>query len=248
MDSPTTSQPLATPPVAPRQQLTPIGELLRSSWQYFESHFVKILKITLLSWVAIFAVSIVAALMGATTSKVDHLTPLQTLVLVIYLIVVVAAACWQQAALIYSMTPEGEAKSSTEVYQASKPWLGTVFLAALVSGVLVAIGFILLIIPGVILAVWFCMSAYVIVHENKSSIEALKTSRHLVKGRFWPVLARLLILIVIAIIISIIVSIISSTFGQTIRSFLNLVVSLFLTPFIIIYLERVYRSLKQAPV
>jgi len=49
---------------------------------------------------------------------------------------------------------------------------------------------ILLIIPGIIFAVWFSFGNYILILGDAKGVNALKTSKALVKGYFWPVLWR----------------------------------------------------------
>ena len=58
-------------------------------------------------------------------------------------------------------------------------------LASIASGVIVFVGFILLIIPGIILAVRLQYATYLIVDKNLGPIEALKTSWKLTRGNTW---------------------------------------------------------------
>lgn len=66
---------------------------------------------------------------------------------------------------------------------------------ALFSSVLVALtvvgGIILLIVPGIIFAIWFCFVPYIVATEGKHGIEAMHLSHQLVRGRWWAVFARL---------------------------------------------------------
>ena len=50
------------------------------------------------------------------------------------------------------------------------------------------IGFLLLIIPGIVLAILWSIAVPVLLAEQKGPIDAMHTSFDLVKGQFWPVL------------------------------------------------------------
>ena len=58
-------------------------------------------------------------------------------------------------------------------------------LASIASGFIVFVGFILLIIPGIIWAVRLQFATYLIVDKNLGPIEALKTSWKLTHGNTW---------------------------------------------------------------
>ncbi len=62
-------------------------------------------------------------------------------------------------------------------------------LGALVPALaLTALGFFLLVVPGLLFLVWFAFSGQVAVLEGKTLWEALRRSRELVRGRGWRVL------------------------------------------------------------
>ncbi|HEY6736571.1 MAG TPA: hypothetical protein VI322_02535 [Candidatus Saccharimonadia bacterium] len=63
------------------------------------------------------------------------------------------------------------------------------FLTALLVGLTIVGGLILLIVPGIIFAVWFSYSLYVAVEDNVFGAAAMKRSLHIVKGHFWEVAA-----------------------------------------------------------
>jgi hypothetical protein len=60
----------------------------------------------------------------------------------------------------------------------------------ILQGLLIGLGFICLIVPGVILAVWFSQTRFVFVNENLSGMAALRRSREYVKGYWWQVVGR----------------------------------------------------------
>jgi hypothetical protein len=63
----------------------------------------------------------------------------------------------------------------------------------LLAAVPVAVGTVLLILPGLVLGVWLAFAPYALVYDNRRGAEALKYSRELSRGRFWPVANRLVI-------------------------------------------------------
>jgi len=64
---------------------------------------------------------------------------------------------------------------------------GVFILASVISSVVSAIGFVLLIIPGIIVAVRLSFFGFAIIEENLHAIDALKRSWALTKGHFWEV-------------------------------------------------------------
>lgn len=99
----------------------------------------------------------------------------------IFLLIVLPLA---QAALIYNISTSvlGERATAMESYGRGMrrvlPLVGTNILVGLV----VMLGFFLLIVPGVIFSLWFCIVAPIVVLEAKAGTGAMGRSRELVKG------------------------------------------------------------------
>jgi hypothetical protein len=70
---------------------------------------------------------------------------------------------------------------------------GSVLLVSILVGLAVAIGFILLIIPGIILLVMLSVSVPAVVVENKRGTDAMRRSWDLVKSHFWHVLGVIIV-------------------------------------------------------
>lgn len=63
--------------------------------------------------------------------------------------------------------------------------MGKLLMANFLSGLLIALGLILLIVPGIIFVFWFYFTAQVVIYEDLSGKAALSRSKALVKGHFW---------------------------------------------------------------
>jgi hypothetical protein len=93
------------------------------------------------------------------------------------------------------------------------PRFWSVFAAGLLQSVLVGIGFILLIIPGLICLAWFFAGTVVVVVEGTPAAASLRRSRQLVTGSVGRVLGVLcltaLLLVVIEMIVVLAISVLS---------------------------------------
>jgi hypothetical protein len=88
-----------------------------------------------------------------------------------------------------------------------------IWALSIVVGVIVVLGFIALIVPGVILAIMFSLGVPVLLLENEGVFGSMDRSRELVKHRWLKTFATLLVLAIIVGIGSAIVSAISGPFG-----------------------------------
>jgi hypothetical protein len=86
-------------------------------------------------------------------------------------------------------------------------------LAGIVVGILVAIGFILLIVPGLILLTIFAVVGPAIVIERKGVFAAMSRSRELVSGNLLPVFGVVIIIFLISFVIALLLTGIGSAAG-----------------------------------
>ncbi len=95
-------------------------------------------------------------------------------------------------------------------------------------------GFVLLIIPGIIFAVWFSFSSFVFVDKGLGVKASMGKSRELVKGRFWAVLGRLFVFGLFSGFVGLVVSIIPLGIGAAL---VTLAGALFMLPSFLLYKE-----------
>ncbi len=95
-------------------------------------------------------------------------------------------------------------KPVREELMASRAFLLPSIIAAILAGLAVLFGLALLIVPGVIFAVWFCFISQAVALDGISGKDSLKYSKRLVAGRwsaiFWRIFAMGAIFILFAFI------------------------------------------------
>jgi hypothetical protein len=99
-----------------------------------------------------------------------------------------------------------------ELYESAVPYVGILILNGVLEFIGVAIGFALLIVPGLILITIWAVVAPAIVIEDAGPIEAFGRSRELVRGHGWPVFGS----IVLAYLAVLIISFVSAGIGNAI--------------------------------
>ncbi len=134
-------------------------------------------------------------------------------------------------------------------------------LISILTTLVVFGGIILLIIPGIIFALWFTFSVHALVIDKKHSIDALKYSKSLVSGHWFSILWRLFapfILITIAIMIvqwifAMILGIQTDsqfqfTITQTIYLILSTIINILITPITVAIPTILYIELKKTSI
>lgn len=105
---------------------------------------------------------------------------------------------------------------------------------SVIIGVMVSLGFILLIIPGIIFATWYSFAMFVLVNEKKGILESMRASKALVKGKFWGVLGRLIVFMLFSLLGDIVFSFVPYSLGAVVITVFG---GLFLLPGYFLYKE-----------
>jgi hypothetical protein len=92
--------------------------------------------------------------------------------------------------------------SAGKLLRAATPVLGQLILVGIVAGIGVVIGFILIIVPGLILITIWSVAAPVVVLERPAGLGALGRSRELVRGNGWQVFGVILLLDILVAILA----------------------------------------------
>jgi hypothetical protein len=101
-----------------------------------------------------------------------------------------------------------------ELISHAAPYLGTLILAGILAGIAIAIGFVLIIVPGLILlTIWAVISPSIVV-EDKGVLEAFGRSRELVRGHGWQVFGAIVLTFLIIVVVGIVASLIGSAIGD----------------------------------
>jgi membrane-anchored glycerophosphoryl diester phosphodiesterase (GDPDase) len=131
-------------------------------------------------------------------------------------------------------------------HQANRRLLHLV-LVYIVYSVLVLVGLIALIIPGLYVSYRLIFSLYVTVIDNSSALDSLSSSWELTKGRWWLVCrASFLILFVVFVPILLIVLLISSTGNLLASKLAANVLGFFTLPLMNVYFVLLYLRLRQS--
>jgi hypothetical protein len=98
---------------------------------------------------------------------------------------------WGLAALVFAVTDERLGIQAALEKGWSRVWAFAWVFS--LSGFIVTGGFLLLVIPGIIFSVWFLLSQFVLVAEDERGMCALLKSKAYIKGHFFDVFLRLLV-------------------------------------------------------
>ncbi|MDI6740600.1 MAG: hypothetical protein QME74_09585 [Candidatus Edwardsbacteria bacterium] len=250
--------PAVAPAPATKPPLTGVIDLIKQSWAMYQTRLWAMAGIGFIFYVIslliMFALAATALanvgffLFNASqdykvTDWFDGFSAVTGLLFVVLMLVSLLISAYQQSALIRLASEDD--KNIVSVLKKALGRVPALFWATFIAGLLIILGLILFLIPGVILAVMFAFVGYVVVLEGVSGSQALSRSRALVRGRWWPVFWRGLgFFLLIIIPAGIAGSIVSSIIGDGNNTVSNLLTALFVTPFGLVYGYNLYRNLK----
>ena len=222
------SPPPSGPPPRPvTHELTDIGELFQESWTLFKRRFLILIGLCLLGIVAFIApVLLSAGLVSMTTSGGV------TFVAIITVGVLVGILCgiWCFGGFLCAVVDDGlNLKGALARGQGMILPLAWV---SLLSGFIICGGYMLLIIPGIIFSVWFVFAQFVLVEDDVRGMSALLKSTEYLRGQWFSVALRLLLIWAVSGIVSVI---------PLVGPFLSLA----FFPYVIIFHYLIFRDLRQ---
>ena len=153
-----------------------------------------------------------------------------------------------QAAILRAATQAtiGDPVDVEASYRYGLKRFGSVILVSLLVGLIVAVGFLLLVVPGIIFLVFLSLSIPVLIVEGRRGTEAMGRSWNLVKGHFWHALG---VIVVVALIVGIISGIIGGIGGNNwaVRWIFTAIAQILTVPFaslvsVLLYLDLRARS------
>jgi hypothetical protein len=117
-----------------------------------------------------------------------------------------------------------------QLLQAATPVIGQLILVGIIAGIGILIGFVLIIIPGLILITIWSVAAPVVVLERPGAFRALGRSRELVRGNGWQVFGVIVVLVIGVGIVAAIIEGIGDSGGTGVGIVVRVIVQIFTAP------------------
>jgi hypothetical protein len=240
-------------PTAPNtyRQLSSVSSLLRTTGNFYQRHFSKLLSLI----VIILAGNLLPLLARIFDEKSTAFTLGTTILSIIGVLVGLVGSI---AMMVY-VAQDGATDFKGALVSGNRlliPYIWAGFLVGLVT----LGGFLLFIIPGIIMSVMLTLTAYSVVAENKRGLDALIQSWHYVKGHGMAVFGRMLAM---GLILLVLIMIVGAVTGLSVASpnsinsdpthrnesvlqavLVNAVVA-FTEPLSFIYLFSIFRELRE---
>ena len=188
-------------------QLTPmgIGEILDATFRLYRKHFLRFVTIVAVMIIPLGLLQLlVSGAIIAETRGGEGPGPTFFVGILVILLFAVLANTLSQGALFKSVSEAylGKETSVGEAYGFVIPRAFRLIWGSILVGLVVVIGFILLIVPGIIFSLWLTLTIPVILLEGLPASKAMGRSRRLVSGNLGKVFGLAFILTVLGMIVN----------------------------------------------
>jgi hypothetical protein len=187
------------------------GTIIGQAWELYKRHWRHLIPIALAVYVLVALLTLLlSALLGWVGAALGLLASL-------------AGVFWLQGALVLAVDDirDGRADLSLqETLNRVLPRLNTLTLAGLLAGFGIAIGFLLLIVPGLYLLTIWLLIVPAIMLEGHGVMSSFGRSRELVHDYGWSVFGVIVLTVVILIAVGLAVSIVEAAVGNSLVTFL----------------------------
>ena len=177
-------------------------DLIKSSLQiYFKKeNLLYLTKIALLYFLVNIPAGVILVSLGITSLSLEKLAngslenyltlfsssvpSILLLIATAVFVLVIILSLWYQVISIkaVAMVVKGERLAIRQILKLAWGRVWKFSVTSLFMGLMVLVGLVLLVIPGIVFAVWFSFAIYIVVTENVGAIDALRKSKALVSG------------------------------------------------------------------
>lgn len=227
------ADPVPETPVVPAG-LPPVIDLFSRSWTCFKKRVWLLLGIYLVTVIiTVIPTFGIGLLIGVGAGIMGAPGPGTWSLMLLAVLLAMVLMTWGILAMLYATVDSELGFSASFAAAKQRIWAFSWLFGLL--WFIVGGGFFLLFIPGLVLMTWFLFSQYVLAVEDVGGMAALFKSREYVRGYFWNVLLRLVVLWVIALLLTLILGWIP---------IIGNLLSLFLFPYTLIYQYLLYCDLR----
>lgn len=228
-----------------KERLRSVSDLLKDAWTIFVAGWVKFLLYFAMLFGVIIATIVFVTLAVLLAMLTKSLLAMLVVIIVGVVIAVIVFSVFALATnkLVYNVGEKNDGRIKAAIKYGFQHFPSYI-LVMLASGILIVVGFILLVIPGIIIGVMLSLVAPIFVLEENHKLNVLKRSRELVRGYWWPVFGRLVLLSLISGIASSIRYINPQIASITLLlSLVAVVINFILTYYGVAYIYLIYKDL-----
>jgi MFS family permease len=212
-----------------------IGQVISTSSAGFLRNFVPFMVITVIVGIPYILISLLGAgnMDAAEIERTGQLPSGFWGMLLISMLIFILTYALTQSAIIYGTVQDlrGQRASFGDCLSRGLSALPRVVFAAILASIAVAIGSMLLLIPGIILLIMWWVLVPAIVVEGANVGAGFGRSRELTRGHRWGILGILILVAVAQWVVSFLIGLVALALGGTVVEIVNLALMLVFTAF-----------------
>jgi hypothetical protein len=176
------------------------------------------------------AASVVFVISGILTVLLIAASPALALLALVIAVIAETLFTGMVVELVADVQDGRRDATAGQLLRAASPVLGQLVLVGLVAGIGIVIGFVLIIIPGLILLTIWSVAAPVVVLERPGGLRALSRSRELVRGNGWNVFGVILVMVILVAVVTGIIEAIADSGGTGIGLVVRVILGILTAP------------------
>lgn len=245
-------------PVVAKKKLMAIFDLFENSWKIYRDNFKGLVGISLYGLlslvvlaVGVFVISGLALYLGFKGGDSLALEIVIMLLIIASGLATIFGAAWfsTRAQIGTYLYIKSDFDSVKESWEDSKELFWPFFWLGLLTSLLIFLWLILLVIPGIIFAVFYSFATIIFIFEGHRGMKAIKESKKLVKGYWLQIFGRLAFLGLFFYIIVFFVGLPVEFFNDTFISSLfwnifSTTIIYIISPFLVVYSVLLYQNIK----
>jgi hypothetical protein len=218
--------------------MNPLSGVLSEAWALYKRHAAHFI---LISFVIYLAIAVVTALLSLALGSFGA---------IIGAVLSLFGTFLLQAALVKAVQDARDGRIDLDLratLSAALPFVGAVAIAGILASIAIGIGFVLIIIPGLILLTFLSLIVPEIVIGGASWSESFERSWRTVRGYAWHVFGTYVLVFIIMIVAEFVVGLILLALPNAARNFISdIVVGTLVAPWLAAVVTLVYDRLKIA--
>ena len=213
-----------------------VGRIIESVFEIYREHAAVLLPVAA-------AVFLIEAILSAVLVAVSPV-----LVLVAIVVQIAISTLYQgMVVTLVSDVQDGRRDASVEqLFRSVTPVLLPLIAAGILAGLGIGLGFILLIVPGLILLTIWAVVAPAIVIERQAVLSAFGRSLQLVRGNAWQVFGVIVIFFLVLLVAGFVFGLIGAVAGTVGRLILEFIGSVLTAPLVALAASVLYFNLRAA--
>ncbi len=231
------------------------SELFEKAYQIYKNKFNVLLSLSLVYAFSVIVPQLIVFGYLNLTHQFTTAQPATFGFAILLAIIATIIGLLSKVAMFYVIKDKKDKQNNITLYlKMSLKIFPAYLLVMFFTGLVIAGGIIMFIIPGIIFSVWFSLSAFVLINEDARGFNALKKSKAYVNGYWWRVFWRYVmldfaffgIIFIGTLIILVPIKLIGfdSAKANMINSFVKSLIGVFFTPLWIAYRYLIYKNLQ----